>query len=63
MNTLQNMFKTQPNANMQGGNIIAQLMSMNEEKRAETIAEILNKNGITSKEMLQNLIKNTKFKK
>lgn len=57
MNRLQNMFKSQPNANMQGGNIIAQLMSMNEEKRAETIAEILNKQGIT-KEQFQNIIKN-----
>lgn len=63
MNNLQNMFKNQPNVNMKNNNIFMQLMSMNEEKRAETIAEILNKNGITSKEMLQNLIKNTKFKK
>lgn len=63
MNTLQNMFNNKPNANMKNNNIFMQLMSMNEEKRAETIAEILNKNGITSKEMLQNLIKNTKFKK
>lgn len=63
MNTLQNMFKNQPNANMKNNNIFMQLMSMNEEKRAETIAEILNKNGITSKEMLQNLIKNARGRK
>ena len=44
MNTLQNMFNGQPNANMQHQNIIMQLMSMNEEKRAEKIAEILNQN-------------------
>ena len=63
MNNLQNMFKGQPNANMQGNNIFMQLMSMNEEKRAETIAEILNKSGITSKEQLENLIKNAREKR
>lgn len=62
MNTLQNMFNGQPNANMQHQNIIMQLMSMNEEKRAEKIAEILNQNGITTKEQLENLIKNARKK-
>lgn len=66
MNTLQNIFKSQPNQNInniplnsQQKNIVMQLMGMNEEKRAETIAEILNKQGIT-KEQLQNIIKNFK---
>ena len=62
MNALQNMFNGQPNANMQHQNIIMQLMSMNEEKRAEKIAEILNQNGITTKEQLENLIKNARKK-
>ncbi len=62
MNTLQNMFNTQPNANMQGNNIIAQLMGMNEEQRAEKIAEILNQRGIT-KQQLENLIKNSRGRK
>ena len=47
MNTLQNMFKGQPNANMGNNNIFMQFMSMNEEQRAEKLAEILNKRGIT----------------
>lgn len=59
MNTLQNMFKSQPSTNMQQQNIIMQFMSMNEQQRAEKLAEILNQKGIT-KEQLENLIKNAK---
>ena len=66
MNTLQNMFKSQPSVNMgnmplnaQQNNIVMQFMSMNEEQRAEKLAEILNQKGIT-KEQLQNIIKNFK---
>ena len=61
MNTLQNMFKNQPNANMANNNIIMQFMSMNEQQRAEKLAEILNQRGIT-KEQLENLIKNARRK-
>ena len=61
MNTLQNMFKNQPNANMVNNNIIMQFMSMNEQQRAEKLAEILNQRGIT-KEQLENLIKNARRK-
>lgn len=61
MNTLQNMFKGQPNANMANNNIIMQFMSMNEQQRAEKLAEILNQRGIT-KEQLENLIKNARRK-
>lgn len=63
MNRLQNMFNAQPNANKQGNNIFMQLMGMNEEKRAETIAKILNQSGITSKEQLENLLKNAQRRK
>lgn len=66
MNTLQNMFKSQSSdkytkmpLNSQQNNIVMQFMSMNEEQRAEKIAEILNQKGIT-KEQLQNIIKNFK---
>ena len=62
MNTLQNMFKGQPNANMRNNNIFMQFMSMNEEQRAEKLAEILNQRGIT-KAQLENLIKNARGRK
>lgn len=69
MNTLQNMFNEQPNANTENGqlnpqqqNIFRQLMSMNEEKRAQIIADTLNKQGIT-KEQFENFIKNSRKKK
>ena len=63
MNRLQNMFNAQPNANKQGNNIFMQLMGMSEEKRAEKIAQLLNQNGITSKEQLENLLRNAQRKK
>lgn len=70
MNGLQNIFNTQPSAkptnvqlNPQQQNVFMQLMGMNEEKRAEVVAQILNQSGITSKEQLQNLIKNTRRKR
>ena len=63
MNTLQNMFKGRPNANTANNNIFMQFMSMNEEQRAQIIADALNKQGITTREQLENLIKNTKFKR
>ena len=66
MNTLQNMFNSQSHANSANlplnqsqKNIIMQFMSMDEEKRAEKIAEILNQQGIT-KSQLENIIKNFK---
>lgn len=66
MNTLENMFKTQPSdkytqmpLNQQQKNIVLQFMSMNEEDRAEKIAQILNEKGIT-KTQLENIIKNFK---
>ncbi len=69
MNGLQNIFNGQPgvnSANMpingQQQNIIMQLMGMNEQQRAEKLAEILNQRGIT-KEQLENLIKNAKNKR
>ena len=62
MNTLQNMFKNQPNTNMGNNNIFMQFMSMNEEQRAEKLAEILNQRGIT-KTQLENLIKNARGRK
>lgn len=62
MNTLQNIFKGQPNANMGNNNIFMQFMSMNEEQRAEKLAEILNQRGIT-KTQLENLIKNARGRK
>ena len=69
MNTLQNIFNGQLGANsanmpINGAqqNIIMQLMGMNEQQRAEKIAEILNQRGIT-KEQLENLIKNAKNKR
>ena len=62
MNTLQNMFKGQPNVNMANNNIFMQFMSMNEEQRAEKLAEILNQRGIT-KAQLENLIKNARGRK
>ena len=57
MNNLQNMFKNQPNVNMKNNNIFMQLMTMGEEERAQIIADALNKQGITSKEQLENFIK------
>lgn len=62
MNGLQNMFKGQSNANMTNNNIFMQFMSMNEEQRAEKLAEILNQRGIT-KTQLENLIKNARGRK
>lgn len=62
MNTLQNIFKGQLNANMGNNNIFMQFMSMNEEQRAEKLAEILNQRGIT-KTQLENLIKNARGRK
>lgn len=66
MNTLQSLFKAQPNFNQmlskmnpEQKNIIFEFMGMSEEKRAEKIAEILNQRGIT-KEQLENIIKNFK---
>ena len=62
MNGLQNIFKGQPNANMANNNIFMQFMSMNEEQRAEKLAEILNQRGVT-KQQLENLIKNARGRK
>ena len=61
MNRLQNLFNGQPNANMMNNNIFMQFMSMNEEQRAEKIADLLNQRGIT-KQQLENLIKNARGK-
>lgn len=67
MNGLQNIFNGQPSAkatnmqlNPQQQNIVMQLMTMGEEQRAQVIADALNKQGITSKEKLENFIKNLK---
>lgn len=62
MNRLQNMFNGQSNANMMNNNIFMQFMSMNEEQRAEKIADLLNQRGIT-KQQLENLIKNARGRK
>ena len=67
MNTLENVFNGQPNAktanpqlNQQQQNIVMQLMTMGEEQRAQIIVDALNRQGITTKEQLENLIKNTR---
>ena len=69
MNTLQNMFKGQSNSNTEDRqftpeqkNIFMQLMSMNDEQKAQIIADTLNKQGIT-KEQFENFIKNSRKKK
>lgn len=69
MNKLQNIFNTQSSAkstnmqlNPQQQNIFMQLMGMNEEKRAEVVAQILNQSGIT-KQHLENLAKNSRHKR
>ena len=65
MSTLQNLFNKQPHAN--GGNInsnqimsrlnpeqkniVAQFMGMNEQERAEKIAQLLNAKGITKNDL------------
>ena len=66
MNGLQNIFNTQPSAkstnmqlNPQQQNMFLQLMAMSEQDRAQIIVDALNKQGITTKEQLENLIKNT----
>ena len=70
MSTLQNLFKNQPQANRgnvqpnqimsrlnpEQRNIVAQFMGMNEQERAEKIAQILNEKGITKPD-LENFIK------
>lgn len=70
MNKLEKVFNEQPGVNVndaqlnpQHKNVFIQLMSMNEEKRAKVIVEILKSNGINSKEQLDNLIKNTKYRR
>lgn len=67
MNKLENLLNTQPRPNLsqepinqQKNNIILQFMRMDEQKRAETIADILNQQGITKND-LEKLIK--KYKK
>ena len=67
MNRLQNIFKSQPNANTanrqftpQQKNIFMQIMFMNDEQKAQVVADVLNKQGITSKEQFENFIKNSK---
>lgn len=69
MNTLQNMFNEQPNANTEKRqftpeqkNIFMQIMSMNDEQKAQIIADTLNKQGIT-REQFENFIKNSRKKK
>ena len=70
MSTLQNLFKNQPQVNRgdihpnqimsrlnpEQKNIVAQFMGMNEQERAEKIAQILNQKGITKPD-LENFIK------
>lgn len=65
MSTLQNLFKNQPQANRgnihpnqimsrlnpEQKNIVAQFMGMNEQERAEKIAQILNQKGITKTDL------------
>lgn len=69
MNTLQNIFKGQSNANTENRqftpeqkNIFLKIMSMNDEEKAQLIADSLNKQGIT-KEQFENFIKNSKRKR
>lgn len=66
MNNLQSIFNNQPQANRlmsklnQGQkNIIFQLIGMSEEKRAETLAQMLSQQGIT-KEQFENYMKSFK---